>query len=65
MTVNSKKGVMHIDCIHKKYLSNQGIVMCDIGDPSKCDTCEHKTPKDVEYESTWTSTEDVEYEDFK
>lgn len=47
------KSIYHIDCIHKKHLVNQGIVMCDIGDPSKCDECKHKTPKDVE--SEWSS----------
>lgn len=47
------KSIYHIDCIHKKHLVNQGIVMCDIGDPSKCDECKHKTPKDVE--SEWLS----------
>lgn len=43
--------VMHhkVDCIHKQYLVNQGITMCEYGDPSKCDECPHRTPE--EYDS--------------
>ena len=57
MSYSKHKGTMHIDCIHKKHLANQGIVMCDFGDPSKCDTCPNKTPQDVEYEWSSASTE--------
>ena len=43
--------VMHhkVNCIHKQHLVNQGIIMCEYGDPSKCDECPHRTPE--EYDS--------------
>lgn len=52
----SKTYIEHIDCIHKKHLVNQGIVMCNYGDPSKCDECKYKEPKDYEVKSSWAST---------
>lgn len=51
--IKTGQSIFHIDCIHKKHLVNQGIVMCDYGDPSKCDECPYKHPEDqVSY---WSS----------
>lgn len=53
-----QSGSCTIDCIHKLHWVNQGLVDCEIGrDPSKCDTCPAKKPKEIQYVMTSTSTE--------
>ena len=60
MAVHTKRYTQHIDCIYKQHLVNQGIVMCSYGDPSDCDNCPNKTPRDIECESSWISTDNQE-----
>jgi hypothetical protein len=55
--IESKEYVEEIFCVHREYLANQGIVMCSIGDPSKCDTCEFRKPDKQKVKISWTSTE--------
>ena len=57
MSYGEKEVITTIDCIHKKHLVNQGIVMCDYGDPSKCDECPYKKPETYTSKVTWASTE--------
>lgn len=58
MAIHTKRYTQHIDCIYKQHLVNQGIVMCAYGDPSDCDNCPKKTPRDIECEASWTSYPD-------
>ena len=63
MKSGSRTYIQHIDCIHKGYLVNQGITMCNAGhDPSKCDTCPYKQPEDQEVTASWASIDDTDEE---
>ena len=55
--IESKEYIEEIFCVHREYLANQGIVMCSIGDPSKCDTCEFRKSDKRKVKVSWTSTE--------
>ena len=54
----SESYVIHhkVDCIHKQHLVNQGITMCEYGDPSKCDECPHRTPEEYDSIVSYAST---------
>ena len=51
-----------IDCIHELHWVNQGLTGCNLGlDPSKCNQCLSKEPKEYLCQCSATSTGVINY----